>query len=362
MYHIVEFKVDNGHEVAIVPHNWLKDNCFVYWPPYKTSVRLNIAARIMEPPSSETWILKKLTRVLYSNENFERVRTILKQSEETSDLQTSDDEQKRKRKPAKRLYESDDGDTDDENETDTESRPPQSKMPDQATTHKQTRGVLSPPPRLSAQALREASSEVRSDTIASPMQGPYETPSRGQNIRPTAVTQILRVYETMREENREIKRMMQRVLSRSATDDQPLQLPENISFPICCPEQMEAFGELLGDQTKLSSVVRYLSMFGGADVRETVDRLMKETMSNQLAREYNMKGLKGKKKFRSLQILNVLYKCVQRNGPTRNATRKDVEMEVSKWLAGARDRDGGRKARNKVSQSQPEPSAPENEE
>jgi hypothetical protein len=30
---------------------------------------------------------------------------------------------------------------------------------------------------------------------------------------------------------------------------------------------------------------------------ETVDHLMKETMSNELARMYNMKGLKGKKKF-----------------------------------------------------------------
>jgi len=67
MYHYVEFKVDNGHEVAIVPHNWLKDNCFVYWPPYKTFVGLNNAARKMEPSSSETWTLEKMTRVLYSN-------------------------------------------------------------------------------------------------------------------------------------------------------------------------------------------------------------------------------------------------------------------------------------------------------
>jgi hypothetical protein len=46
--------------------------------------------------------------------------------------------------------------------------------------------------------------------------------------------------------------------------------------------------------------------------------------------------------------------CVQRNLPTKAATRKDVEIEVSKWLARARDRDGGRKARNKVSETLPE--------
>ncbi|XP_060563878.1 uncharacterized protein LOC132723218 [Ruditapes philippinarum] len=100
----------------------------------------------------------------------------------------------------------------------------------------------------------------------------------------------------MREKNRDIKRMVQRMLLRSAADDQPLQLPKDISFPFRYPELMEAFDKLLGDQTMLSSVVRFLSMFGMADVRETVDRLMKKTMSNELARMYNMKWLKGKKK------------------------------------------------------------------
>lgn len=33
------------------------------------------------------------------------------------------------------------------------------------------------------------------------------------------------------------------------------------------------------------------------------------------------------------------------NPPTRNINRKDVETSVQKWLSGARDRDGGRKAR-----------------
>ncbi|XP_060580732.1 uncharacterized protein LOC132737458 [Ruditapes philippinarum] len=192
-------------------------------------------------------------------------------------------------RPSKRLYESDSGT--DENETDTESRPPQ--VIDQATTPKESHSLLSSPPRLSAQALREASSDVQS---ASPIQGASDTPFRGQIIGPTAVTQILRVLETMREKNREIKMMVQQMLLRSAADDQPLQLLKYISFPIGYPEQMEAFDKLLGDQTMLSSVVRFLSMFGMADVRETVDRLMKETMSNELARMYKMKWLKGKKK------------------------------------------------------------------
>ncbi|KAH3818997.1 hypothetical protein DPMN_120727 [Dreissena polymorpha] len=52
---------------------------------------------------------------------------------------------------------------------------------------------------------------------------PAEEPSQfiGQN----AVTQILTVLETMRDENREMKRMLHRLLARSATDDEPMQLP-----------------------------------------------------------------------------------------------------------------------------------------
>jgi hypothetical protein len=45
---------------------------------------------------------------------------------------------------------------------------------------------------------------------------------------------------------------------------------------------------------------------------------------------------------------------VQRNLLTKTATRKDVEIEFSKWLAGSRDCDGGRKARNKVFETLPE--------
>jgi hypothetical protein len=66
MYHIVEFKVDYGHEVAIVLHNWLIDIFFCVLSPYKASLRVNNAAR-KESSSSETWTLEKITRVLYSN-------------------------------------------------------------------------------------------------------------------------------------------------------------------------------------------------------------------------------------------------------------------------------------------------------
>ncbi|XP_052264189.1 uncharacterized protein LOC127867179 [Dreissena polymorpha] len=80
---------------------------------------------------------------------------------------------------------------------------------------------------------------------------PAEEPSQRQFIGQNAVTQILTVLKTMRDENREMKRMLQRLLARSATDDEPMQLPENISLPIGTFEQMDEFEEHLGDEATI---------------------------------------------------------------------------------------------------------------
>ncbi|KAH3832109.1 hypothetical protein DPMN_105386 [Dreissena polymorpha] len=55
----------------------------------------------------------------------------------------------------------------------------------------------------------------------------------------------------MRDENREMKWMLQRLLARSASDDKPMQLPENISLPIGTLEQMDEFEEHLGDEATI---------------------------------------------------------------------------------------------------------------
>ena len=44
---------------------------------------------------------------------------------------------------------------------------------------------------------------------------------------------------------------LQRLLARSATDDEPMQLPENISLPIGTFEQMDEFEEHLGDEATI---------------------------------------------------------------------------------------------------------------
>jgi len=53
--------------------------------------------------------------------------------------------------------------------------------------------------------------------------------------------------------------------------------------------------------------VRYLSQYGGLDVKETMDQVLKATLVNSLVLKYNMKGLKGKLQFQCLEFMSVLF-------------------------------------------------------
>ncbi|KAH3716238.1 hypothetical protein DPMN_058957 [Dreissena polymorpha] len=58
----------------------------------------------------------------------------------------------------------------------------------------------------------------------------------------------------MKEENREMKRMLQWIWARSASDDQPVQLPENINLPMGTFKQIDEFEEHLGDEATIHFV------------------------------------------------------------------------------------------------------------
>ena len=66
-YHLVVFE-DEG-STAVVPEVWLEgtgNNKFCYWPPYKTSLRINSAAQREEMPAA-TWT-KHRVRPLFTGE------------------------------------------------------------------------------------------------------------------------------------------------------------------------------------------------------------------------------------------------------------------------------------------------------
>ncbi|GAA6079450.1 uncharacterized protein LOC113085053 isoform X1 [Tachysurus ichikawai] len=98
--------------------------------------------------------------------------------------------------------------------------------------------------------------------------------------------------------------------------------------------------------------VNTLALKGGTDVQECVWRIMYGLFTNSLARKVNMRGVNGKTGFLRLQIRDVVIAAVRRNHLTSEATEKEIDSTVKRWLYLAPDRDGGRKERmkNKVSE------------
>ncbi|RXN37564.1 serine arginine repetitive matrix 2-like protein [Labeo rohita] len=94
-------------------------------------------------------------------------------------------------------------------------------------------------------------------------------------------------------------------------------------------------------------LVNTLALKGGTDVQECVWRIMHGLFTNSLARKVNMRGVNGKIGFLRLQIRDVVIAAVRRNRLTSEATEKEINATIKRWIYLAPDRDGGRKERMK---------------
>ncbi|XP_076358798.1 uncharacterized protein LOC143251232 [Tachypleus tridentatus] len=120
-YVIVVFTKDN--EVGVAPSDWLLDECTIKWPN-KKGQSLNKAVLDRMPPEDH-WDEYDV-RVIYSDDDYVKVRGKLSSAEDTSSLETDDPEAKnsengprictRKRKPTQRLV----SESDNESEADGE--------------------------------------------------------------------------------------------------------------------------------------------------------------------------------------------------------------------------------------------------
>ena len=70
------------------------------------------------------------------------------------------------------------------------------------------------------------------------------------------------MLERMREENKEMKRLLHRLLARSTQEEQEIRLPENINLPVSSVEEMDALDETLMNQTQMMAMVgQYIIIF-----------------------------------------------------------------------------------------------------
>ncbi|KAL7377303.1 hypothetical protein ABVT39_025341 [Epinephelus coioides] len=93
--------------------------------------------------------------------------------------------------------------------------------------------------------------------------------------------------------------------------------------------------------------ISYLGLIGGFNLKDTVWRVMKSTISTQVARQMNWRGVNDKISLQRLVLKTIIIDAVRRNPVTGSVSDKDVEVMMVKWLHLAGDRDGGRKQRQK---------------
>jgi hypothetical protein len=53
--------------------------------------------------------------------------------------------------------------------------------------------------------------------------------------------------------------------------------------------------------------VKQLAVYGGRNAKETVNKLLRVTLTNSLAEQYNWSGKKGKRPFGVLKLVNVIH-------------------------------------------------------
>ncbi|XP_076877035.1 uncharacterized protein LOC143526423 isoform X2 [Brachyhypopomus gauderio] len=118
------------------------------------------------------------------------------------------------------------------------------------------------------------------------------------------------------------------------------------TLPLADTESLLHLESALKNEPELKNkMITALGLNGGVDLKDTVWRIMKRTVTNSLAKKLNWRGINGKMAFSSLCLKDVIAGAVRRNHLTRQATNQEIEFYVKKWLHLAMDREGGRKLR-----------------
>ncbi|KAG1932138.1 uncharacterized protein LOC120471315 isoform X2 [Pimephales promelas] len=379
MFHIISF-VDT-EEVEVVPVFWVK-NGVCSWPPY-TDEGVQRASESSEQPQ-ESWPAHKV-KIIYTANNYSDAMRKLPLVEQQNALRSQDGPGsqrtlKHKIKRNRRLL--------DEYDADLEAVAPQntnlpqapqiqppckktilsaSNEPSRPLARTQT-GPSEPstPPALEWHHVTLGSSSSSCQAIELPDPWPERTTPDPQSPEPAApslwhqeaslsccdpfIRSLLHDLTT----KQEIVIGQQMSLIRMVQDLQPHGVRENSDadclnqrrFPIEDLRSLSALeNQLRSCPETRRKVVDELGLLGGVDVKDTVWRIMKQAIKNDLAKTVNWRGVNGKTSFQSLEFKNVVIEAVRRNPTCAQITELEVEKAIIRWFHLAGDREGGRKKR-----------------
>ncbi|XP_072538974.1 uncharacterized protein [Salminus brasiliensis] len=162
-----------------------------------------------------------------------------------------------------------------------------------------------------------------------------------------ALIQVLTCVEQLKSQVSDLNRKVDMLLLQNSSllSDEEDEEDVQAGLPLRTFEDMEMLEQKLQDETYNKLLCRRLSLIGGADLRNTVWRLLQTVMTNALACHYNWAGRGGvKRAFSGLALQGLICRAARVN--FSNATDDKIGNLIKNWLRLARDRDGGRRKRS----------------
>uniref|UniRef100_A0A9J8D3S7 DUF4806 domain-containing protein n=1 Tax=Cyprinus carpio carpio TaxID=630221 RepID=A0A9J8D3S7_CYPCA len=135
-----------------------------------------------------------------------------------------------------------------------------------------------------------------------------------------------------------------------------LSLPGDLLLPLDTQEDLALLDNSLRQDKELQErFLRFLAIKCGRDLKTTVWRMLQSIFSNHLSINTTWTGVGDKACFRDMFLKTIVQRAIRKNPATQDATDEAVQVNVTRYLKGASDREGGKRRRTAERDPQPTP-------
>ncbi|KAF5296942.1 hypothetical protein FQR65_LT10093 [Abscondita terminalis] len=325
--------------VEIVPRKWyISSISKCYWPNDGFGGKIIEAIKKSYSPGVE-WNLH-LVHVLGEYDDFKMAERKVIKAKTSDKLTSSDNDEvltKRRRRPKKRLYNSDTS-SNDESDGIVFPEPPR-KVQNRESLMKKSDDIEATPSTSQMMTTFTRSTEVELQTPTNLQLRPSSNNDNNEFQR--RVLRELYLINAKLNEHSENFQVLIRNYDTSkhvVLDKESGKLDVLKYFPISTEEHLSEAERILLDKDQFMETAKYLSMFGGSEIKVLTKKIMYKMLSNEIGQLYNWEGTKKKKSFKSLLLAELIIKGVRLNPLTKDGTECEIIKYIKSWLVKAKER------------------------
>ncbi|XP_031354558.1 uncharacterized protein LOC116179824 isoform X1 [Photinus pyralis] len=357
--------------IEAVPCTWIlaEDNSLCYWPPATyTTESLTVALKNHDEPE-DNWPLYKICH--YVNNTYESYslavskRLKAKKNNNIENLASdSDTTSKKKRKHVmKRVLSSSDDDSD---ERVVNSRVSCLPMPPKKNARKN--GSDTNVCNHVNDEVEEVDAPRPITNIDTPQRPPKDQNKNGNTLgagvsdvnyceecslcprhrqRGNDAEAGLKMQKEILRQQRLIKGMIMDVVeelhsiknkNNSTTEVTTNSIFSQLTLPANDPNDLVALEDYLSEESNFKAAVHEMSNVGGNNLYEFAKRIVSSFMTDKIATNYTYYGLRNKQNFSKLRLCALILDARKMNKQFGNASVKEVEECVMKWLRRSKER------------------------